>query len=104
MANINTLFAMLLGCAKGFEAYRSQFFADFDRFVVLTSLSDAYISRSGDFCGDDRQTKPIALPLAHARGVKRTIVQKPWCVAIEQSWWLPKYIRACHRMIYSMQS
>ena len=38
---------------------------------MLTSHSDAYISRSGDFRGDDdrRQTKPIALPLAHARGV-----------------------------------
>jgi hypothetical protein len=27
------------------------------------------MSRSGNFCGD-RRTEPIALPLAHARGVK----------------------------------
>ena len=69
MVNINARFAMLVGCAKGFKAYLSQFFAGFDRFVVLTSGLDAYISRSEDFCGDDRQTKPIALPLVHARGV-----------------------------------
>ena len=32
--------------------------------------SDVYILRSGDFRADRRrQTKPIALPLAHARGV-----------------------------------
>ena len=44
---------MLVGCAKGFEAYSSQFFTNFDKFVVLMSRSDAYISRSGDFCVDD---------------------------------------------------
>ena len=35
------------------------------------SRSDAYISRSVDFRANDRRqrTKPIALPLAHARGV-----------------------------------
>ena len=85
VANIIALFARLVGRTK-----RSQFFADFDKFVVLTSRSDAYIFRSGDYCGDDddvdddrRQTtrrrdrdrqKPIALPLAHARGVIRMIV------------------------------
>ena len=35
MANINALFATLLGHAKGFEAYRSQFFADFDHLLCL---------------------------------------------------------------------
>ena len=65
---------MLMGRTEGFEAYWSQFFADFDGFVVLTSRSDAYISRSGDFRGDDddddnddRQTKLIALPLVRMR-------------------------------------
>ena len=41
-------------------------------FIVFTSHSEAYISRSGDFYANDtrqRQTKPITLPLAHARGV-----------------------------------
>ena len=33
-----------------------------------------------------------------------TLVQKPQRVAIKQSWWLPKHIRANPRMIYSMQS
>ena len=42
---------------------------------MLMSRLDAYTSRSGDFCGDndrqtdDRPTKLIALPLAHACGV-----------------------------------
>ena len=45
-------------------------FDDIDGYVVLTSHSDAYIFRSGDFCADnDRQTKPIALPLVHAHRV-----------------------------------
>ena len=33
-----------------------------------------------------------------------TIVQKPRHVAIKQSWWLPKYIRANPRLIYSMHA
>ena len=47
------------------------------QFVTLvnrTKRFEAHLSRCqdlhGDFSGDDRQqTKPIALPLAHARGV-----------------------------------
>ena len=40
---------------------------------MLTSHLDAYISRSGDFRADNRrQTKLIALPLVHARGVIST--------------------------------
>ena len=73
VANINARFATLVVRTKGFEAYWSQFFADFDGFVVLTSRSDAYISRSGDFCGDDddRQTTDKTdcfTPCACARG------------------------------------
>ena len=61
------------------EQKLSQFFDAFDSLIVLTICSDAYISRSGDFCAhndnnnddDDRQTdKPIASPLAHVHGVK----------------------------------
>ena len=29
---------------------------------------------------------------------------KPRRIAIEQSWWLPKYIRDCHRIICSMHA
>ena len=36
-----------------FDAHRSQFFAEFDWFIVLTSRLDAYISRYGDFCAND---------------------------------------------------
>ena len=38
-----------------FEANASKFFAAFDGLVVLISYSDAEMSRSGDFCADDRQ-------------------------------------------------
>ena len=71
MANINARFATLVGRAKGFKAYSSQFFADFGGFVVLTSRSDAYNSRSSDFCGDDddRQNQSLYnLPFAHVHG------------------------------------
>ena len=68
---------MLMGHSKRFEAYWSQFIAHFDGFVVLTSRSDTYISKSGDFCGDNvdndddrRQTdKTDCFTLAHACGV-----------------------------------
>ena len=68
VANINALFVMLVGRAKGFEAHLSHFFADFDD---LLCLRVAQMSRSLDLAifvvtTDDR---PIALPLAHARGV-----------------------------------
>ena len=41
---------------------------------MLTSRSDAYISRSGDFRGDDRRQTDKTdcfTPCAHARGVKK---------------------------------
>ena len=69
VANKNTVFAMLVGVTKQWR----KSFKDFDGFVVLTSRSDAYISRSGDFCVDRPTNKPIALPLA-ARGVTTRIV------------------------------
>ena len=57
-----------VGHAKGMEAYWSQFFADFDGFIVLTCRSDAYRSRDMAIIlptTDDRQwqmttDKPIA--------------------------------------------
>ena len=36
IANWSTLFVMLIGRAKRFKAYLSQFFVDFDLFVMLT--------------------------------------------------------------------
>ena len=36
MANKKTLFVKLMGYAKQLEAYLSQFFANFDLFVMLT--------------------------------------------------------------------
>ena len=62
--------ALVISYFQQFEAYRNQFFADIYRFVVLTALTDAQNLRSGNFCDhDDRQTKPIALPLVRAGGV-----------------------------------
>ena len=40
---------------KDLKHTEASFFADLDKFVVLTSRSDAYTSRSGNFCGDDRR-------------------------------------------------
>ena len=38
-----------------FDAHWSQFFAEFDWFVI-TSRFDAYISKYGDFCANDNTT------------------------------------------------
>ena len=88
VANINALFVTLMGCTKGIEAYWSQFFANFNRFVVLTSHSDAQISRCGDFHGDNdkRQTKPIALPLA-SNCQKRQKSESSWLLSTSQGPW-----------------
>ena len=75
----NTLVVTFVGRAKWFRAYWSQFSAEFYGFVVLTSRLDAQISRSGDFPADRRQTKPIALPLAHAHGVKIIVIVSRSC-------------------------
>ena len=80
----NTRFVALVSLAVRFEANKSNFFANFDCFVVLTDCSDAEILRSGDFCADrqqqttthDRLDKPSALPLAHAHGVKQSVLSE----------------------------
>ena len=53
MANKNTPFVTLMGRAEPFEADSSQFFAAFNRLVMLMSCSDAQMSGSGDFPGDN---------------------------------------------------
>ena len=45
------------GMCCRFEAKPSQFFAAFDSLVVLTTHSDIYISRSGDFRADDNDDR-----------------------------------------------
>ena len=50
-------------------AHKSQFFSEFDWFVVLTSRLDAYISRYGDFYATTTMTRPI--PCACARVIIR---------------------------------
>ena len=49
----------------------ASFFVNFDKFVVLSSRSGAYMLRSGDFSGDDRETDRQIdyFTLAHAHGV-----------------------------------
>ena len=61
--------------ARGpYHAHWSQFFAELDWFVVITSRLDAYISRYGDFCANDNNdndnddTTDYFTPCACARG------------------------------------
>ena len=55
MDNINTRFVAFVSRAMQFEANTRAFFAAFDGLVVLISYSDAEMSRSGNFCANDRQ-------------------------------------------------
>ena len=68
-ANKKALFMTLMDRVSRFDAHRSQFFAEFGWFVVLTSRLDAYISRYGDFCANDDTTEYFT-PCACARGNK----------------------------------
>ena len=65
MANKNTLFVTLVSRATRFEAHWCRFIVKFNRFVVLTSPSGAYILRSGNFLWTT-MTQSITSPLAHA--------------------------------------
>ena len=53
MANKKALFVTLVDRIPQFDAHWSQFFAEFDWFVVITSRLDAFISRYDDFCAND---------------------------------------------------
>ena len=53
VANKKPLFVTLVDRIPRFDAQWSQFFAEFDWFVVLTSRLDAYISRYGNFYAND---------------------------------------------------
>ena len=53
VANKKPLFVTLVDRIPQFDAHWSQFFAEFDWFVMITSRLDAYISRYGDFCAND---------------------------------------------------
>ena len=44
---------MLVDRIPRFDAHWSQFFAEFDWFVVITNRLDAYISRYDDFFAND---------------------------------------------------
>ena len=59
MVNINIRFVVLVSHAIPSEANTSKFFAAFDGLVVLISCSDAEMSRSGDFCVDDKQNRSL---------------------------------------------
>ena len=56
VANKKALFVTLVDRIPRFDAHWSQFFAEFDWFVVLTSRLHVYISRYGDFCAHDNDT------------------------------------------------
>ena len=74
VANEKALFVTLVDRIPWFDAHWSQFFAEFDWFVVTTSCLDTYISRYGDFCAndddddDDDDTTDYFTPCACARG------------------------------------
>ena len=53
MGNTKALFVMLMDRVPRFEAYWSQFFAEFDWLLVLTSGLDTYIPRYGNFGAHD---------------------------------------------------
>ena len=71
MANKKMLFVTFEDRAKRFKAHSSQFFADFDLFIVLTSFSDAscrdlviyVVTTDGHGC----------FTPAHAHGVKKIL-------------------------------
>ena len=55
MVNKDTVCAMLVGLANNLKHNEAFFFDNFDLFVVFTSHSDAWMSRSGDFVVTNRQ-------------------------------------------------
>jgi hypothetical protein len=61
------LFVTLMDRVSWFQAHWSQFFAEFDWFIVLTSCSDAYTSKSADFCANNDATECFT-PSACAQG------------------------------------
>lgn len=65
-----TVFVMLMGLTRWFEAQWRQFFANIDNFVELTSHSDAWIWLSDDFCDDDdrQQTNWLLYTLCMCTG------------------------------------
>ena len=79
VANKKALFVTLVDSIPWFDARWSQFFAEFDWFVVITSCLDAYISRYGDFCANDNNddnddTTDYFTPYACARGNYSVII------------------------------
>ena len=61
------LFVTLVDRVSRLDILWSQFFAEFDWFVVFTSRLDAYTSRYGDFCAND-DTTDYFTPCAGAQG------------------------------------
>ena len=69
VANKKALFVTLVDRIPQFDAHWSQFFAEFDWLVMITSRLDAYISRYGDFCANDNDnTIDYLTPCACTRG------------------------------------
>ena len=62
------LFVTLVDRIPRFDAHWSQFFAEFDWFVVITSRLDTYISRYGDFCANDNNDNDYFTPLRMRAG------------------------------------
>ena len=65
---------------------------------------DARIFCFGDFCGDDRQTEPIALPLAYACRVIRLLTRKTFILVCNYSYILFKFALLLYRSLFVMAS
>ena len=74
-----------------FEAHWSQFFAEFDWFIVFMNHLDAYISRYGDIVL--RMTWLITLPPAHTYGINIFLVWRRHlrCTIYHSLIWLAQY-------------
>ena len=79
VGNKKALFVTLMDRVPRFEAYWSQFFAEFDWLLVLRRGLDAYISKYGDFCAHDNNdddTTDYFTPCACTRGKYIPMSQK----------------------------
>ena len=60
VANKKVLSVTLVDCVPQFDAHWSQFFTEFNWFIMLTSRLNAYVSRYGEFCAiNDNEAKKI---------------------------------------------
>ena len=82
----NARFLVPVSHVQQFEAYRTQFFTNIYRFVVVNKLQHAQMPRTRDLAISVVTMTAIALPLAHACGVMSRYV----CYSSKLSYWMHK--------------